>query len=1145
MKDPVETEENVPPKDTKVAPSILGAFDLLREPKNDTKIIGGAKIISILQGNENEKNVQYALKRCVRSLGANHPDMRSGYFATLVTLLSKFEDITVTKLTELLKKELHANGSSKSEVGDVALGQILVCGAIFRSGLMLRSSVEEQTQVIKLLLVASNKKSYLSTVAYLILLDFVKKLDEDQFSTIIWSNIKENFKKDLKEHSLDSLYFLMVVSTQFPQKVKLRKLIGVGEILCEDTVHTICEKLMSGIDYSSVSHPVFKEVSTLIANSPHLQLFWTSGIDSQLMKHNRNRELVALNILSTILTNITDNFEVIPELLSKNFFKLFMDWFKGLQTASKIRNKRDNEDDHKIMIKKQKEVLNALAKALKSEKVDMSVRIETLKKLLFTRGEMNFTEITGTNIVKAIMSDLDLDGVKKMAKLFKKVLLNTSKKVVKDDVERNWYNNERLKAAEMISLLVSHDAVKDDTEFKLAYMKILMCFGFFKISGDETVAVSSELSGSIKSCFYRCFTSKFSNVDSLVQVLCSLSEFINTTIQNDQVKSKIEKQFSKENMECWEMVTEITQTIEGIDSKGKVDKVFLILLYQLGLFLYSEPTHIKMAKGAIKELKSCYEHYKKGKKKKPKKAKDVEEVEEEPEWIEVLVEVLLSILSAESSVLRAVVQCVFRLLWEFLTPSCIEQIVSVLDPESETNPLTQDSDSEDEDGDKDKDEPEENGEEESGEEKSDAESDESDSEIEVEDEDQDATIPDQLRIAVQKALGAAAESDNESIDADMITEEEGKKLDDALAEAFKQFHQGKNKKTKKDRKDKKTLSDFRIKVLDLIDIYLEKDPAMDIALSMMAPLTRSLEFCIQESQPELGNRLRKTIKNLAKIRKFSSIENVTIDILCEYLKSAIDKGTRSHFMYQSLGDVITHYATFIIHCSLKIQPAAPKSPKKSKKASSSPLTEIFKENLQSYFKNRNCLLPVIFFHSVLQAEWEGALDLLPVIVENIFSAEVRQFRRSEGLELAAGFYRALKRTKPTSKKALASLAAIETNFEEVLKKTLSGENEEFTAKNNFFNTLKKLINTMKMFHESCHVESSVDFNSLLAVVGSCKGTVKTKDSNNQTQAAQNGNADKKTKKKNKKKKRKQEESNGHVEPKQKKSRKDSNSEASE
>lgn len=186
---------------------------------------------------------------------------------------------------------------------------------------------------------------------------------------------------------------------------------------------------------------------------------------------------------------------MLPELLSDNFFKLFMDWFKGLQTASKIRNKRDDEDDHKIVIKKQKEILTSFSKALKFPNVNSEIRLATLKKLLFNPGEINFTEVTGSTIVKSTIADLDEQSLKKLAKLLKKVLLNSSKKSVKEDVERNWYNNERVKAAELISFIVSHEAVKDDTEFKISYMQLLMCFGFFKISGDENVAVSSDLAG--------------------------------------------------------------------------------------------------------------------------------------------------------------------------------------------------------------------------------------------------------------------------------------------------------------------------------------------------------------------------------------------------------------------------------------------------------------------------------------------------------------------------------------------------------------------------------------------------------------------------------------------------------------------------
>ncbi|XP_034828247.1 myb-binding protein 1A-like protein [Maniola hyperantus] len=1089
--------------------SLLDAFDFLKSPKDGLKVTGGLKIFSRLHENENEKNLQYTLKRLIRSLGANVPELRMGHFATLVCMLTRFNQITVSQLLDLVKKELHASGSSKSEIGDVALGQILVCCAVFRSGLMLKSSDEEQIEVMQLLQTASNKKNYLHTVASLIVLDLVNQLNEDQFATIVWSNIKQEYKKDIKDHTLDSLYFLMLVSAKFPQKVKLRKLIGVPEILHEDHINDICEKLMTGVDFNSVSHPIYKEIGVQIAKSPHIQLFWNK-IDGYLVKHNRNRELVSLNILNSILLNLQENVEVIPDLLSDNFFKLFMDWFKGLQTASKIRNKRDDEDDNKIMITKQKEVLLALTKALKNMSVDSKIRVATLKKLLFHPGEINFTEITGSTVVKSIIADLDADGLKKIAKVLKKVLLNTSKKVVKENIERNWYNNEKVKASELISFIVSHEAVKDDTDFKITYMQLLMCFGFFKIGGDDNVAVSSELAGSIKTSFYRCFTSRFSNVNTLVEVLSSLNTFISNKMTIDQVREKLEKQFPKENMECWEMLTEVCQKIEKKEPKSKVDKVFLILLYQLGLFLFSEPTHVKIARSSIIELKSCYNHYKK-KLKKHSKLED-SSINDEPEWIEVMVEVLLSVLSIESSVLRSVVQCVFRLLWEYLTPSSIGQIVSVLDPDSEANPLTRDSESEEEEDD-DTSEVAELEADENTEPNGEV-SDDSDSEMEDEDQDDDLSTPDQLRLAVQKALGTAAapDTDTESADADMLTEEEGKKLDDALADAFKQFHQGKNKKSKKDRKNKKSLADFRIRVLDLIDIYLEKAPAMDICLGMIVPLTRCLEFCMQDNQfKELENRLRKTVKSLTTIRKFTSTGDVTVKILEDYLKSIIDKGERSHFMYQALGDIITFFAVFIIHCSQKLDAEVSKSPKKQKRIS--PIVETFKVSLENYFRNRNCLLPIIFFHNVLQTEWEGKYKLIPILIKNVFDNTVRQFRRNEGVHLLIGFYQTLNRCKPSSEATINEISNIVKYFHEEFAKLLKSENE-VEMKFHFVAKLKKLLQIMDIFHQKYKIET--DLKSMLDSLASVK-TIKVKHESTENPIKTNGLRSRK-KKKNKRKK---------------------------
>ncbi|XP_041971652.1 uncharacterized protein LOC121727737 [Aricia agestis] len=1099
-------EENKSSLSKESAVSLFDAFDLLRSSTENAKVNGAAKIVAQLHGTEVQKDVTYALRRLIRSLGANVAEMRIGYFGTLVSLFNRLEEVSVKDILSIAHKELHANGSTKSEIGDVALGQILVCGAILRSKLIFKCDADEQKQIIQLLLSSGNKKSYLSVIAYNLLLDLSNRVNEEQFSAFIWPNIKQDFKKEIKELSLDSIYFLLVVGTKFPNTVKLRKLIGAPSLLHEDFIPDICEKLMSGIDLQTSGHPIYAQIGKDVATCPQLVSLWTK-IDSYLVKHNRNRELAALNILNAILNNL-QNGSALPTLLGDNLLKLLMDWFKGLQTASKIRNKKDDEDDHRIMVKKGKEVLVSLTKALKLPSVDNHIRVIVLKKLLLSPGEINFTEISGSSVIKTLIADLDIEGLKKMSKIFKKILLNTSQKSVKENVERKWYNNERVKAAELLSYIVCHEKVKDDIEFKISNMQLLMCLAFFKTGGDDHIAVSSELAGSIKTCFYRCFTTRFSNVNNLVTVLSSLSSFISKIMKKEQILEKLEKQFSKENMECWNVHLEICNKIEESNCNSKVDKVFLILLHQLGLFLFSEPTHVKISQSCIMELKSCYEHYKKGKKKQKNKKNDSIS-EEEPEWIEVVIEVLLSILSVDSSVLRSVVQCVFRLLCENLTPTCMEQIVSVLDPESESNPLTNDSNSDEEsedDSETKEIKPVENG----NASDSNDEDDDNESDSEIEDDDEEMKTPDQLRLAVQKALGSAVvpDSDTESLDADMITEEEGQKLDEALAEAFRQFHQGKNQKSKKERKGKKALSDFRIRVLDLIEIYLEKDPQMDICLAMISPLTKALEFCLMDNQlTELQNKIRKTLKSFSKIKKFSATGDLSVETLANFLQSIIEKRERSQFLYQALGDVITSSATFIINCYQKIQAEESKSSKTKKK---SPLLTVLKTAMDNFFTSRSCLLPIIFFHKILQIQWEGTYDLMEIIVDNIFNENVRHFRRNEGLELMMGYYRALCRNKPSTKNDIVQILNIEKMFLDKFTVAFT-ENRNTEVKKNFLVTLRKLINIIRSYHESSKVTTNLDFKSMTVTLSS----VNTTSAKAQPQNHNNNNNQKKKNKKRK------------------------------
>lgn len=331
-------------------------------------------------------------------------------------------------------------------------------------------------------------------------------------------------------------------------------------------------------------------------------------------------------------------------------------------------------------------------------------------------------------------------------------------------------------------------------------------------------------------------------------------------------------------------------------SNANINACFHTMDLHMGLQLFSDP---EMAIASIDELHSCYDHIR-AKNKSKRNSTVVTNDEEEPEWVEVVVDLLLSLLSRKAHLLRSLVGCVFPHICPHLTPTAIHQILATLDIKSGKNPLKaeEDEDSGSElESDDNQEEEEENSEEE--EEENDEEVDkeieeESDEDSNIEESEvEDDTMTDRLRLAVSQALGDAAtmQTDDEDVDVDNINEEEGKRLDESLAAAFRILKENRKSQSKKQEKSAQTLTHFRVKVIDLLEGYLEAGPSMALALDMLVPLFGLLEFCIKDPhQKPLENRVRSCLKKLAGVKKFRSVGDVDEELLTTVLKVLIIVG---------------------------------------------------------------------------------------------------------------------------------------------------------------------------------------------------------------------------------------------------------------
>lgn len=398
-----------------------------------------------------------------------------------------------------------------------------------------------------------------------------------------------------------------------------------------------------------------------------------------------------------------------------------------------------------------------------------------------------------------------------------------------------------------------------------------------------------HISANFKESFFRALDHKLPSLKDLNSILDSLVTFINTNVFENQ-EFKLRVPLEEETTKSWTRMLNLRKKLDKLSTSSAINKnistVFQTMNLHMGLQLFSDP---EMATSAINELQNCVDRL-------TSSQKNNSETEEEPEWIEVVVDLLLFLLSKNCHLFRSLIGCVFPHLCDHLTPASIHQILAVLDVKSGKNPLSSNKDGDDDDSDDEEMESQdeedkhenENEEEEDEDEEDEDENLEEESDFDPEESDiEEDTVTDKLRLAVSQALGdARMQTDDEDMDVDQIDEEEGKRLDESLAAAFKILKRSKRSQSKKQEKSAQALTHFRTRVIDLLEIYLETNPSMALVLDMLLPLFAVLEFSIKDAhQKPLEHRVNSCLKKLSgALKRFKDTKDVDEELLTTVLK---------------------------------------------------------------------------------------------------------------------------------------------------------------------------------------------------------------------------------------------------------------------
>uniref|UniRef100_A0A673YMV7 MYB binding protein (P160) 1a n=1 Tax=Salmo trutta TaxID=8032 RepID=A0A673YMV7_SALTR len=290
--------------------------------------------------------------------------------------------------------------------------------------------------------------------------------------------------------------------------------------------------------------------------------------------------------------------------------------------------------------------------------------------------------------------------------------------------------------------------------------------------------------------------------------------------------------FSPEQRQTWDSMLASVRTLMKKSKKGQTPEssAFQQLFLLVGIHLFKAPEDLV---DLMQDLQNCMA---KAQEKKSKK-----KATEEPHWAEVVVDILLSLLSQPSRHIRHVCRTVFSNICPHITARALTNtllvIAYILYPKYMYYLLPQKED------------------------QSDASDDDSEGEDEAMEE--GGEVDQNFRIELMKVLQNqdALATEEDGSDDDELDDEAMMKLDGNIAALF--LEQKKKMQAKKDEKDKlkkeKTLvRDFKIKVLDLVEVFLAKQGSSPLVLGMVEPLLSVIESGMSsESDQQEQDFLRK------------------------------------------------------------------------------------------------------------------------------------------------------------------------------------------------------------------------------------------------------------------------------------------------
>ncbi|KAL7836131.1 hypothetical protein AOLI_G00274150 [Acnodon oligacanthus] len=1013
---------------------LLDLFWEIAKPERETRLQAAEKLVEQLKKSGEADELKYVVKRLVSGLSHTREQARTGFSATLAQVLSVFEEISLQSTLDQIKEKHNLQTMNKKQIRNVVFGNFFGVLALSQSSRLHKEPLL-LLECVKLLQTLSQYREHLRELPRKTMVDILSETSEEVFEEVLLNALQTDLTSAL--NSPEQLELLLVAMQKFPSVIKpakLKKLLGTANIISKHTLPRLVEVLKTAarsVKKESVLPSVALDLLQVSMREDSFELFWKEAVISGLLSDPQGScHYLVFRLLGVALPLLSVS--QLQFVLSGEVMRRYGEHVVSAQLPERFKFYPEMDA-----------YVNSFMQSCRDPEKQLTVILA-------------FTQLTHQGYPAMpshwkVVEHMEPNALRQYVEWLKETFcrpqldkcLEFSTRKQREGQETTVQNEtcvfrfRKWIVPRLTSIVESHQ-IKKDEELLIGIARFIFFHAFFdtkkatKGIPETKCSFSVPLDTATRSITSSAFYSLLQYLNLLPVLgdsaeagtggkrralgvmadgsmwVYRLVEFADVLLKKDtHVRSA--QTFTEEHTQAWDSML---QSVEMLMKKVKKSPApehtaFQHLFLIIGIQMFKAPED---SVELLKDLRSCME---KAQAKKSKKKKKEADGEQEPHWVEVVVEILLSLLSQPSRLIRNVCKTAFSHICPHLTQPALSAILNVLDPskdedesgvvvmdEKEEEKLAEEEDEDDDDKD---------GEQE-GEDKEESDSsdddDDADEAMEVEQEEVDQNFRLELMKVLQGQNALATEEDG-SEDEEEMDDEAMMKLDKSLATLFgeqKKKLQAKKDEKERLRKEKTLVRDFKIKVLDLVEVFLTKRGSSALVLGMVEPLLSMIENGMSS---ESGQQEVEFLRKAAAIFR---------NQLCrgkQYCREVEGREAELHEMLERLigraqklrdSSVALYYfsaALYVVKVLRGVKETDATQAAEEKSMGSADVvrvTECFRDALTSFMTRRKSPLTGDMFVDLFNRFPAVCVNLLDTAVENI-TAGVREHQQSQACVL--------------------------------------------------------------------------------------------------------------------------------------------------